>query len=357
MVIGITGTNGKSTSVAMCDAIFRAAGKHTAMISSVEFCINGRCEVNDTMRTMPGRWFISRFLTRARDQKVQYVFLEVTSEGIRQHRHRFIRFALTALTNVTPEHIESHGSFEKYKHEKKKLFAYAPVHVLNEDARVFQEFRAIGAREVLTYKKADWPLDVKLSVDTDFNRENALLAITIARHFGISDSISFRVLSDFQGVAGRMEQVYDKPRIVVDYANTPDALEKVYVALRANILGKLIGVFGAPGGGRDHWKREVLGKVADTYCDEIILTSDDSYDEDPASITRAIAVGITQHEPRIILDRREAITAAIEGAAPQDVIVISGMGSEPWLMGPNGKKTPWDDREVARRAIAHARAS
>jgi UDP-N-acetylmuramoyl-L-alanyl-D-glutamate--2,6-diaminopimelate ligase len=277
--------------------------------------------------------------------------LEVTSEGIRQHRHQFIDFDVAVFTNLAPEHIESHGSFEKYRAAKGKLFqATKNIHIINLDdphADYFWQFPAITK---IGYKKQDFekfqPLSLKLP--GEFNIYNALAAIYFALSQGIDLKTCQRALEKVEGIPGRMEIVIKEPfQAIVDYAHTPDALEKVY----KTINGRKICVLGSAGGGRDRWKRPKMGEIASKYCDEIILTNEDPYDENPSQILSQIKSGIPDTKHQIldtILDRREAIKKALNLARPGDTVIITGKGCEPWLCVENGKKIPWDDRKIVR---------
>lgn len=369
-VIGVTGTNGKSTVVHLLNAVLEEAGEKTASLSSLRFRICGEEQKNELKMTMPGRFLLQRFLSQAKRAGCRYVVLEVTSEGIKQFRHVGISFYMAVLTNVTPEHIESHGGFENYRAAKAELFKKAPRHVFNgEDANI-EYFLAIPARERIVYLTKDLPRDFHPKLLGDFNLQNLAAAYQAARLLGIEPEIIKRALEKVDGVPGRLEFVMRDPfSIVVDYAHTPDALEKVYKTLRSthlvakllsgsddSVARRLICVLGACGGGRDRWKRPEMGKIAAEHCDEIILTNEDPYDEDPASILDDIERGFLNiKDPNFrfqnyekILDRKEAIRKALGKAQSGDIVIITGKGAEPWIMGPRGTKIPWDDREVVR---------
>lgn len=356
IVIGVTGTNGKTTVVHLTTDIFEAAGFPVASISSVRFKVKGKEWPNDLKQTMPGRFQIQKFLRRALNAGVTHVVLEVTSEGIKQFRHRFIRFQAVALTNVTPEHIESHGGFEKYKQAKAELFRRAPTHILNSADREYQFFARIPA-----YAKASAgkPAQKKFTYDGsgDFTQANAACALVIAKVYGIDQQLALRVAQNFKGVPGRIEFIENERglKIVVDYAHTPDAMQKLYkklVASRQSPVAKMFCVFGATGGGRDKWKRPEFARIAQVYCDQIFLTNEDPYDENPAAILKDIESGFSQTQNyKEVLDRKEAIRAAIESARAGDTIVITGKGCEQVMVLANDKKVPWDDRRVVREGL------
>jgi len=357
ILIGVTGTNGKTTTTEMIREIFEKAGKKIALLNSVRFKIGDKEEINKLRMTMPGRFFIQRFLKRAVKEGCEFAILEVTSEGIKQHRHRFLNFKVAVFTNLAPEHIEAHGSFEKYREAKEKFFqATKEIHVINVEDENSDYFLKFPAKRKITYglKKGDINLEntkIKLKIPGRFNIYNALAAISVAISQGIDKDFAIKVLEDFKGVSGRMEEVISKPfRVIVDYAFTPNALEKVYQTLRTSNFqlpnSKLICVLGACGGGRDKWKRPVLGQLAAKYCDEVIVTNEDPYDEDPWQIIEQVASG-TKGKARKILDRREAIRTALKLAKEGDIVIITGKGCEPSICV-KGKKIPWDDRKVVK---------
>lgn len=350
-VIGVTGTNGKSTVVFLISRILEQAGCSVAAISSIQFKIKDRIWLNDLKMTMPGRLAIQRFLRQAVQSGCQYAVLEVTSEGIKQYRHKFIGFDSAVFTNLTPEHLESHGGFENYKRAKGKLFQALKKHgksIVNLDDPSADYFMKFPAKEKIGYtlkSKADF----KLNLLGQFNLSNALAASAAAQAEGISLDRIRAVLERIKSIPGRLEIVVKEPfTVVVDYAHTPDALEKVYQTVKPMAAGRLIGVLGAAGGGRDKWKRPQLGKIAEKYLDEIIITNEDPYDENPQAIIDEVAAGLNQKPVEKILDRHQAIQRALEAAQPGDLVIITGKGCEPWMCVAGGKKIPWDDREVVR---------
>ncbi|MCL5781780.1 MAG: hypothetical protein M1459_00215 [Patescibacteria group bacterium] len=190
-----------------------------------------------------------------------------------------------------------------------------------------------------------------------FNLYNIVAAASAARSQGVGDDTIVRAIEAFEGIPGRVQKIYsDKPEIkskqdftvIVDYAHTADSLEKLYQVFEDS---KSICVLGGTGGGRDRWKRRDMGRIADNYCDEIILTDEDPYDEDPKKIVDDICEGIVTQTPTIIMDRREAIREAIKRAKTGDSVLITGKGTDPYIMGPNDTKTPWSDAKIAREEI------
>ena len=350
VVIGVTGTSGKSTVVELSSLILETAGFKIASLSSLKFKIKDKEWENKLKMTMPGRMKIQRFLKQALKSGCKYAVLEVTSEGIKQYRHKFINFNTAVFTNLSPEHIESHGSFEKYRAAKRELFKATPgIHIINIDDNNAEYFWKIPAEKKISYslKEAGFlPKDFKLF--GRFNLYNALAATKVGLAQGVSLETCQRALEKIKVIPGRMEIIVKEPfKIIVDYAHTPAALEQVYKTLRSTKRetegAKLICVLGSCGGGRDKWKRPVLGKIASQYCDKAIITNEDPYNEEPMDIINQVA-GDTKAEK--ILDRKEAIRKALSLAIPGDVVIITGKGSEPWMCVKNNKKIPWSDKKI-----------
>lgn len=355
-VIGVTGTNGKTTTTEMIAKIFEQAGYKIALLNSIRFKIGQKEEINRLRMTMPGRFFIQRFLRKAMKEGCQFVILEVTSEGVKQHRQRFIKFDAAIFTNLAPEHIESHGSFEKYREAKLKFFkAVKEIHIINCEDENAKYFLEIPAKKKITFgfKNGNFNqknLNLKLKILGEFNILNALAAFSVAKAFGIEEKRIKETLENFEGVPGRMEEVISKPfKVIVDYAFTPNALEKVYQILKSTIeprtSRRLICVLGATGGGRDKWKRPILGELAARYCDKIIITNEDPYDEDPEQIITEVAQG-AKGKGKKILDRREAIREALKFAKENDIVIITGKGCEPSICVKKGKMLPWNEKKV-----------
>ena len=343
IVIGVTGTNGKSTVVELIHAILTEAGFKTGSISSLRFKIGNKEQQNKLKMTMPGRFALQKFLRESVSAGCEYAVLEVTSEGIKQYRNKFIKFDVAVITNVTPEHIESHGSFENYLAAKMKLFEQVScsrpdlfrsrsglndgVLIINSDDPNAQKFLQFPANVKYVYnsgfisiekngstqkisltEKLVTPERISFKLQNtvissrligEFNFYNILAAVSIAISQNIGLEKIKTALAKIYGIPGRLEFVQKKPfAVVVDYAHTPDALRKVYETLKETCLMshvpcRMICVLGSAGGGRDKWKRPEMGKIAAEFCDEIILTNEDPYDENPFSISFIISRGLS----------------------------------------------------------------
>jgi UDP-N-acetylmuramoyl-L-alanyl-D-glutamate--2,6-diaminopimelate ligase len=358
-VIGITGTKGKTSAVEILNAILMASGKRTAVLSSLRVKIGDKVQKNLTGNTMPGRAYLQRFLRRAEGSKVEYALVEVTSEGAVQHRHKFVNWNIAALTNLHPEHIESHGSLENYRRAKLSFLEYAAkkgakIFLNQNDSGSEYFWEKLPTSSIIFFSSSllpDLPPGVFKILKGDFNRDNIALAVAIAEHLHLDKETIRQGLLNFRGIPGRLEYIIKEPfAVIVDYAHTPDSLEAVYQTVKPKD-GRLICVLGAAGGGRDKWKRPVFGKIAADYCEEIILTNEDPFDENPELILQEIAAGAKNKKLKKILDRKNAIYEAVKMAESKDVVIITGKGSEPWIRVAHGKKIPWSERMAAEEAL------
>ncbi len=372
-VVAVTGTKGKSTVTELIASILEEAGHTVALSNTIRFKVGEESEPNLYKMSMPGRFFMQRFLARAVRAGCSHAVLEMTSEGARMHRHAHIELDALVFTNLSPEHIESHGSFEAYRDAKLSLrdaLACSPkpkrVVVANRDdphGTLFLEVPDEVERRPYSLKQAEPHNENERGVLLTFegvsiysplvglfNVYNILAAATLARAFGIAPEAIKRGVEKQTLVKGRVEKVDEGQSFfaVVDYAHTADSLEKLYLAFKQE---RKICVLGSCGGGRDAWKRPEMAKVAERHCDEIILTNEDPYDEDPEKIVRDMVRGLEKKKATVIMDRRLAIRRALTMARPHDAVLVTGKGTDPYIMGRNGGKTPWSDEQVVREEL------
>ncbi len=368
-VIAVTGTKGKSTTVFMVSKIFEEQGESVAAIGSLGFKIKDRTWPNILKMTLPGRLKLQKFLYRAKRAGCKYVVLEATSEGIAQNRLAAIDIDCAVFTNLHREHLESHGSFENYMAAKQKLFGKTKNRqILNIDDPYFEKFANYQAQTKITFGR-EWGMisltnlrtkhaDLNLKLLGDFNEYNALAALSVAYAYNLDMDKAVESLNSIESIPGRMEVIDAefkglKFKVVIDYAHTPDSLEAVYKNLKPRAQ-KLICVLGAAGGGRDKWKRPEFGKIAARYCDKIILTNEDPFDENPEEILEQIEKGIgddLKFKSLKILDRKQAIKQALTLAESGDIVVITGKGSETSIAVAGGRKIPWSDKEVVQELL------
>ena len=377
-VIGVTGTKGKSTVAELISALLEADGKRTAVAGTIRFKIDEHSEPNLYKMTMPGRFFVQKFLRRAVDAGCDVVILEMTSEAVKQYRHKYIDLDALVFTNLSPEHIESHGSFEKYVAAKFELARSLEVSIkrprsviANSDDAHGELFLSVDVEQKIPYSLKDTELytlkkegvsivlegvTIRTPLVGLFNVYNSLAAIACARAFGVSLKTCISAFSELPPIHGRVEQFispkgsHKNVTAVVDYAHTPDSLLQLYQAFPKDYK---ICILGNTGGGRDTWKRPEMGKIASEYCAQIILTNEDPYDENPLSIVESMRRGIEdQSKVHIIMDRREAIRTALTEAPDNSVVLISGKGTDPYIMGPRNSKIPWSDATVVREEMA-----
>lgn len=391
-IVGITGTKGKTSTTELVNSILEQAGYKTALGGTLRFKIGSKTSRNMFKMSMPGRFFMQKFIHDAVVAHCDWIVLEMTSEGVKQFRHKWIDLDALIVTNVSPEHIESHGSFEKYLDAKLELARslarssktrrilitnkddeHAPKFIMNAknvesfpfslaDAGTYSTDEN-GVRFIFREKPISSPLH------GIFNIQNILAAGVFAESIGISPETVSKAVSKLSLIRGRVEYVTlpsENPKsvtqnfdVIVDYAHTIDSLTKLYETFPNN---KKICVLGNTGGGRDTWKRKGMAEVADTHCDHIILTNEDPYDEDPMKIINDMKVGISKKPLEIIMDRRKAINTALRMAKKETrdekrvTVLISGKGTDPYIMEANGKKTPWDDADVVREELENVLA-
>lgn len=373
-VIAVTGTKGKSSTTEIINAIFETAGYKTAVSNTIRFKIDRFSTDNKYKMSTPGRFFLQRFIRRAVRAKCDFVILELTSQSVLTYRNKWIDLDTFVFLNISPEHIDAHGSYDNYLKAKiaiGKEIENSKKHprtvIANSDDKESPKFLDIKSDIKCTFSTKDLePYDVqtkglKITVSGQmvhsplsglFNVQNIGAAIATARAHGIGEEIIRRAIQNFNGIKGRVERINEGQNfeVVVDYAHTPDSLEKFYQVFQGS---RNICVLGGTGGGRDRWKRKEMGKISAKYCEEIILADEDPYDEDPMQIINDVNEGVTESggKATIILDRRLAIREALKRATPGDAVLITGKGTDPYIMGPNGTKKPWSDAEVAREEL------
>ncbi len=355
-VIGVTGTDGKTTTTTLIYEILKAAGFKTSMITSVHAVVAGQTYDTGFHVTNPRGWQIQKYLREAVDHGDTHVVLEVTSHGLSQRRVDFVQFAVGVLTNVTHEHLDWHKTFDAYMRVKISLLQRSKIAVINRDeAEVYNKaIHLIRRKRVITYgihrdahiSPKTHPFTTKLI--GQFNRYNCLAAIAATSSLGLPLRVIQKAILTFTGVAGRMEVMSEKPfRIIVDFAHTPNAIEQVLKTLRPMTKKQLIHVFGSAAL-RDRTKRPLMGKASARYADIIILTEEDYRTEDVNRIIDEIASGITLGpEVHRYPDRKKAISFALSLGKPGDTVIITGKGHEKSIA--RGKiEYPWSDQEAVR---------
>lgn len=366
-VIGVTGTDGKTTTTAMIHKILKDLGQKVAMISSVEAIVNDKAIDTGFHVTTPNPWQIQKLLKKAADTGSNYFVLEATSHGLDQNRLAFIDFYLGVLTNITREHMDYHKTLKHYISSKAKLFKHVKYSILNFDDNNFIDVKNLAGGGVLSYSLASTTADfnqknvtLKLKIKGYYNIQNALAAFTAVQALGFPKARIIDALNDFKGVKGRFEEVdLDQPYlVVVDFAHTPNSLENVLNVLKSELKAKsnrLIAVFGAAGQ-RDKSKRQKLGEVSAKFADITVITSEDPRNEDPIKIAQEIAKGLEIKGKKegidffIVTDRKKAIEFAINNAHKGDVVGFFGKGHEQ-SMNIGGCEYPWDEVKEVEKAI------
>jgi len=395
VVIGVTGTSGKSTTVKMLAHILNSVGKKCGYTTTVEFFDGQEIFVNKHGLSMPSETKLQMQLKTMVQGGCKYAIVESTSEGLAQNRHLGINFDIALFTNLSPAHLESHGGYEQYKQAKAKLFetlgksvrkSLFPQKIIGVNADDLQGgfFASFSADKKfgVTFKKNPEdvlinPLYEALVVESgvfelqrvmftvalpgDFNMYNALLAVACSHMLGVSFTESAAALKNFKKVPGRMEEIENTKgfKIFVDYAPEPLGMQSALKAVGALPHNRIVHVFGATGGHRDVAKRFEFGKISARVSDVIVITNDDIYDSDPQMVAGNIRGGIelvAEDDRKVkqiftILDRREAIKKALQIGMPNDIIIITGKGSEQFLVLPGNKRIEWDERAVVREEL------
>lgn len=324
-VIGITGTDGKTTTTHLIAHILKTAGKKVSFMSSVV--------ASGFHVTTPSSFALQRLLKQSVDRHDEYFILETTSHALDQNRVWGIKYEIGLITNITHEHLDYHKTYKDYAKTKFRLLKMAKVGIEN------------------SYKIAN--IIKKIPNLTKFNQYNYSAAYYVCQELRISDKIILKAMKEFQLPKGRLDLVYDKDyKIIIDFAHTPNALLQLLPEIRKLYIkkdGRLIHVFGSAGL-RDFTKRPLMGEISDKFSDIIIVTEEDSRTEDPRLICKQITSKIKNKNSQIILDRQQAINQAVKTAKENDVVVITGKGHENSLC--RGKiEYPWDEYEAVKKAL------
>ena len=380
-VIAVTGTNGKTTTVNFLNEILKEAGYRTAMFSTANIEIAGEQTVNDTNSTTATVARLQKFFRDAKKADVEFALIEATSHALDQYKFEGVPIEMAIMTNLTQDHLDYHKTMENYASAKAKLFEMNPNFVvLNADDEWFDYFNNFATEsQKITYgegesadvkiekfklykkgSEANLQIDnnVELEIATnlpgEFNIYNMTAAAAGAYLLGISLKDIQEGIANLEGVSGRFE--YATPGLpfdtIVDYAHTPDALEKLLKSAKEISKNRTILVFGACGD-RDREKRPIMGKIAQDLADRIIITDEENYTEDATQIREEIISGISKKNDKLpaniqeIPDRKEAIRKALQIAGKGDIVLITGLGHEVYRVI-DGEKTPWNDTQIVR---------
>lgn len=394
LVIGITGTKGKSTTSNFIWAGLMGAGIKTGLTGTANIKIGERESLNIYHMTMPSPFAIQKLLRQMVREECKAVVLETTSQGIQQFRHLGVNYDLLVYTNLTPEHIESHGSFENYRAAKQTIFkelaggkrktieglGMIPKTIIaNADSAEVEHFLKFDADKKMTYS-IEHPSDFKaehieesaegISYDVNghhlsvkilgrFNVLNTLPVVAIAESLKLDTDKVIRGIEGLSMIPGRMETLQKEPYwVIVDYAHERESMTQALESARKLANGhKTVVLLGAEGGGRDKQKRALLGQISARLADYVVASNVDPYDDDPMQIVNDIAEAaklngkIDNQDLFRIADRREGIRKCLDLAKAGDVVIITGKGAEQsMILG--GKNIPWDDRIVTREELA-----
>ncbi|MFD3449292.1 UDP-N-acetylmuramoyl-L-alanyl-D-glutamate--2,6-diaminopimelate ligase [Microbacteriaceae bacterium 4G12] len=386
-LIGITGTNGKTTTSYLLEKILADYGLQTGLMGNNGIKIGTELYPTDINTQEPP--ILQRNLRTMKDHQAEYCIMEVTSQGLDMGRVTGCNFKTAVFTNLTQDHLDYHGTFEEYKHTKGLFFSRLgntfsftdkKFAVLNADDPSIDYFQKLTSAEVITYgihNDADvqaknirlsskgiqfvvtsfhGEAEIHLNLVGRFNIYNALAAITTSLIEGIPLEHINKSLANVKSIDGRMEIVDEGQDflLLVDYAHTPDALENVLSTIKEFSKGKIITVFGC-GGNRDSAKRPLMGEIACRYSNFVFVTSDNPRSEDPLAILKDIEKGMLKFDSSkytLEVNREDAINKAIQMAAPNDIVLIAGKGHETYQILKD-QTIHFDDKEKARKAILH----
>lgn len=352
-VIGVTGTDGKTTTVNMIYHILKSAGKKVSMISSVNAIIGHKTYDTGFHVSTPSSWQVQKFLREAVEADNKYFVIETTSHGLDQNRLAFVNFTLAVLTNITHEHLDYHKTYENYRNAKLKLFKKVKFSVINADDSSYNYVKNYVSGKVITYRRKG---------KGDYNLSNTLAAIAATGALGIKRKAAQTALKSFPSVKGRMEEVkLGQPfRVIVDFAHTPNGLEQALRSLRSTMnnrrRARLIAVFGSAGL-RDRLKRKMMGEIAANLAHLTVITAEDPRTEKVEDIIDEIAQGLKEKGKIAnkdffkVPDRQKAIELAIVNLAQKGDVVATFGKSHEKSMTYGHKDYPWDEFKVARDAI------
>ncbi|HEV2791583.1 MAG TPA: UDP-N-acetylmuramoyl-L-alanyl-D-glutamate--2,6-diaminopimelate ligase [Solirubrobacterales bacterium] len=370
-VVGVTGTNGKTTTAFLVHEILRAADFRCGLLGTVKQIVGG--VEKEVVRTTPEAIELQATFRQMLDGGDEACAMEVSSHAMSLHRADAIRFEVALFTNLTQDHLDFHADMGDYFLAKRKLFEAGPgTAIVNVDdpygRRLAEEFECVtfsaeGAEADYSARDVEFDasgatfgvgeMRLRTGLPGHFNVANALGAFAVAEAMGVGSEIAAAGLARAARVPGRFEPIDEGQgfTVLVDYAHTPDSLENVLRAARRLTEGRVIAVFGA-GGDRDRDKRPKMGRAGAELSDLTVITSDNPRSEDPAAIVAEVAAGAEgAKELEVVVDRREAIALALGRAGPGDIVVIAGKGHEQGQEFEDGRKVPFDDREVAREEL------
>lgn len=375
-VIGVTGTDGKTTTTNLIYHILKSASKKASMVSTIGAAIGGRTYDIGFHVTTPSPFGLQRYIKKAVDDNNEYLVLEVTSHALDQYRAWGIEFEIGVLTNITHEHLDYHKTYDRYLDAKVRLLNCSKVAIVNKDDLSYEGIKSkiLSSKSQINQKlKIQKFLTYGLNNDSDvnpnifpfktklfgkFNQYNCLAAIATCKSLGVKDDDIREAILTFKAPTGRQEIVYDNNfKVMIDFAHTPAAFKVLLSEVRGETKGRIIHMFGSAGQ-RDSTKRPIMGEVSSKYVDVIVLTSEDSRGERVEKINNEIKAGIKDKkglEVYKIPDRKEAIKHAIALAKKGDIVVITGKGHEKSMNLGNGEE-PWDEFEAVENAI-HKRVS
>lgn len=362
-VIGVTGTDGKTTTVNLIYHILKENNMSASMLTSIGAFVGKREYETGFHVTTPNPFTLQRFLRQAVRHGNKYFVLEVTSHALDQHRVSGVPFKIGVLTNITSEHLDYHKTFDNYLHTKEKLLKKAEIAIVNRDdgsyTMLSQSKNETENKNWITYgfsESADinlenFPLESRVLIG-DFNKYNGLAAVAVAKTLGISDENIRRAIKTYKLPLGRVDFVYDEDfAVIIDFAHTPNAFEQLLSSLRSETTGRIIHVFGSAGE-RDRAKRPFMGETSSKHSDILFITAEDPRSEDASEIIDEISSGIKKKDAKVfkIIDRKAAINAAIEMAGKGDLVVITGKSHEKSMTYGN-KDLPWNEYEIVQNAI------